>query len=119
VYGGLIASLIDCHAVGTAAAAAYRAQGREMGSQPALRYLTASLHVDYLRPTPIDTTLELRGQVKEIKGCKAVVTVTLSARGELCTRRNPPPLVGGARRGRKHPIALFHPLLTSPIKREE
>jgi acyl-coenzyme A thioesterase PaaI-like protein len=86
VYGGLIASVIDCHAVGTAAAAAYRAQGREMGSQPALRYLTASLHVDYLRPTPIDATLELRGQVKEIKGRKAVVTVTLSARGEVCAR---------------------------------
>jgi acyl-coenzyme A thioesterase PaaI-like protein len=86
VYGGLIASLIDCHAVGTAAAAAYRAQGRAMDSQPALRYLTASLHVDYLRPTPIDATLELRGQVKEVKGRKAVVTVTLSARGELCAR---------------------------------
>jgi hypothetical protein len=30
VYGGLIASLIDCHATGTASAAAYAAQGREM-----------------------------------------------------------------------------------------
>ncbi len=86
VYGGLIASLIDCHAVGTAAAAAYRAQGRAMDSDPPLRYLTASLHVDYLRPTPIDATLELRGQVKEIKERKVVVTVTLSARGELCAR---------------------------------
>jgi predicted CxxxxCH...CXXCH cytochrome family protein len=28
VYGGLIASLIDCHSTGTAAAAAYRAEGR-------------------------------------------------------------------------------------------
>ena len=86
VYGGLLASLIDCHAVGTAAAAAYRAQGRAMNSDPPLRYLTASLHVDYLRPTPIDATLELRGQVKEIKERKVVVTVTLSARGELCAR---------------------------------
>ena len=46
VYGGLIASLIDCHCTGTAAAAAYRAEGRAMGTEPALRFLTASLHVD-------------------------------------------------------------------------
>jgi acyl-coenzyme A thioesterase PaaI-like protein len=86
VYGGLIASLIDCHATGTAAAAAYRAQGREMDTEPPLRFVTASLQVDYLRPTPIDALLELRAQVKEIKGRKVVVAVTLSARGEVCAR---------------------------------
>ncbi len=73
VYGGLIASLIDCHSTGTAAAAAYRAQGRAMDSEPALRFLTASLHVEYLRPTPIDGPLEIRSQIKEIKGRKVVV----------------------------------------------
>ena len=31
VYGGLIASLIDCHSTGTAAAAAYRHEGRDDG----------------------------------------------------------------------------------------
>lgn len=86
VYGGLIASLIDCHSTGTAAAAAYRAEGRTMDSEPALRYLTASLHVDYLKPTPIDGPLKLRAQVKEIKGRKVVVATTLSARGEVCAR---------------------------------
>ena len=86
VYGGLIASLIDCHGTGTAAAAAYRAQGREMDSDPPLRFLTASLHVDYLRPTPIDGPLELRGRVKEIKGRKVVVAVELYAHDELCAR---------------------------------
>lgn len=86
VYGGLIASLIDCHSTGTAAAAAYRAEGRPMDSEPALRYLTASLHVDYLKPTPIDGPLELRGIVKEVKGRKAVIVTTLSAKGEVCAR---------------------------------
>jgi acyl-CoA thioesterase FadM len=86
VYGGLIASLIDCHSTGTAAAAVYRAEGRTMDSEPALRFLTASLHVDYLRPTPIDGPLEVRARVKEIKGRKVVVTSTLSARGEVCAR---------------------------------
>jgi acyl-coenzyme A thioesterase PaaI-like protein len=86
VYGGLIASLIDCHSTGTAAAAAYRAQGLDMDSEPARRFVTASLHVDYLRPTPIEGPLELRSQVKEIKGRKIVVSTTLSVHGEVCAR---------------------------------
>ena len=86
VYGGLIASLIDCHCTGTAAAAAYKAAGREMDTNPPFRFLTASLKVDYLRPTPIDGALELRAQVEEIKGRKVVVRVTLSAKGDVCAK---------------------------------
>lgn len=86
VYGGLLASLIDCHGTGTAAAAAYRAEQRAMDTLPAIRYLTASLHVDYLRPTPLGVPLELRGRVKESRGRKTVISVTLSARGQLCVR---------------------------------
>ncbi len=86
VYGGLIASLIDCHSTGTAAAAAYRAEGRNMDTQPPLRFLTASLQVDYMRPTPLGVPLEVRGRVKEIKGRKVVVSAILSANGEICAR---------------------------------
>jgi len=78
--------LIDCHGTGTAAAAAYRAQGRAMDSQPPLRFLTASLQVDYLRPTPIGVPLTVRAQVEEVKGRKVTVTATVSARGEVCAR---------------------------------
>ena len=86
VYGGLIASLIDCHSTGTAAAAAYRAENRAMDTEPPLRYVTGSLHVDYLKPTPIDTMLELRGKVQEIKGRKVVVSVDLIANGQVCAK---------------------------------
>ncbi len=85
VYGGLIASLIDCHSTGTAAAAAYRAQGRGMGTEPTLRFVTASLHVDYLKPTPLGP-LEIRGTVEEVKGRKVVVNSTLSAGGQVCAK---------------------------------
>ena len=57
-----------------------------MDTQPPFRFLTGSLHVDYLRPTPIDGPLEVRGKVKEIKGRKVVVESTLSAKGEICAR---------------------------------
>jgi acyl-coenzyme A thioesterase PaaI-like protein len=86
VYGGLLASLIDCHGTGTAAAAAYRAESRAMDSKPPLRFVTASLKVDYLKPTPLGAQLEIRGRVKEIAGRKVVITATISAGGDVCVR---------------------------------
>jgi acyl-coenzyme A thioesterase PaaI-like protein len=67
VYGGLIASLIGCHCTGTAAAIAYRAEGREMDTDPYFRFVTASLRVDYLRPTPLGVPLEIRAHAKEVE----------------------------------------------------
>jgi acyl-coenzyme A thioesterase PaaI-like protein len=86
VYGGLIASLIDCHSTGTAAAASYRAAGREMDTKPPFRFVTAALHVDYLKPTPLGVELEVRGRVSEIKGRKVVVECEVLAEGEVCAR---------------------------------
>lgn len=84
VYGGLIASLIDCHGTGSAAAAAYRDAGREMDSEPAFRFVTASLKVTYLRPTPLGVPLTVRGRIIEVSGRKVVVSATVSANGEIC-----------------------------------
>ena len=81
VYGGLIASLIDCHGTGTAAAASYRSEGRDMDSLPPIRFLTASLHVDYLKPTPMNEILELRGKIEEVKGRKVIVQIAVSVNG--------------------------------------
>jgi acyl-coenzyme A thioesterase PaaI-like protein len=86
VYGGLIASIIDCHGTGTAAASTYLAEGREMGTEPPLRFVTASLHVEYMRPTPLGVPLEIRGRAKEIRGRKVVVSVMVSANGEVCAK---------------------------------
>ena len=57
-----------------------------MDTEPALRFLTGSLHVEYLRPTPLGVPLEVRGRVKEIKGRKVTVSATVSAKGEMCAR---------------------------------
>lgn len=94
-YGGLIASLIDCHSTGTAAAAMYRSEGRGMDSLPAFRFVTGSLQVSFLKPTPLDAELVIRGHVKEIKGRKVVVATTvtvgdvLTARGEVVAVQMP------------------------------
>jgi acyl-coenzyme A thioesterase PaaI-like protein len=83
VYGGFIASLIDCHSAGTASAAKLKAEGFSPGDRPPPRFVSASLKVDYLKPTPMGKVLELRGKIKEIKGRKVIVSVTLSAEGEV------------------------------------
>ena len=81
LYGGIIASLIDCHGAGTAAAAKAREDGK-----PISRFVTASIKVDYLAPTPINTELEVRGKPVEIKGRKVLVDLTVSAAGKICAR---------------------------------
>ncbi len=86
VYGGLIASIIDCHGTGTAALAAYKAENREPDSLPAFRFVTASLQVDYIKPTPLGVELELRGKIIEVKGRKVVSEITVSADNIICVR---------------------------------
>ena len=86
VNGGLLASLIDCHATGTAAAAAARAAGQELGRGPPHRFVTASLRVDYLRPTPLGPELTLRGRPSSVSGRKVTVEVEVSVGRETTVR---------------------------------
>ena len=86
VYGGLLASIIDCHGTGSASAAAYKAEGREMGTEPSLRFVTANLNVDFLAPTPMGETLVARGTIVEVKEKKVVVDIVVSASGKPCAK---------------------------------
>lgn len=88
VYGGLIASLIDCHAIGAAAAFVERAAGRDIGAAPSPRFVTASLHVDYVKPTPLGPALELRARATDIAGRKVTVEVELRVSGVTTARGN-------------------------------
>lgn len=83
VYGGLLASLIDCHALGTAAAASEVADGRAIGAAPAPRFVTGALHVEFLKPTPLGPTLELGARVVETSPRKAIVEVTVIVAGNV------------------------------------
>jgi uncharacterized protein (TIGR00369 family) len=77
VYGGLLASLVDCHAMAAAAAWSERAAGF---------MVTASLKVDYLKPTPLGGALEVRARVRESSERKAVVEVTVATQGAVTVR---------------------------------
>lgn len=82
--GGIIATLIDCHATNTANAAAYKAEGLDIGGQPLKGYVTGSLSVRYLKPTPVNKPVTLRARVKEIKGRKIIVTCSLLSGDIVC-----------------------------------
>ena len=81
----MIASLLDCHGAASAAAFAYRDRGRTMGDgAPAIRFVTASLKVDFKRPTPLGGELIVKGRLTAIDGRKATIALSLQAGDELC-----------------------------------
>lgn len=67
VYGGLLASLIDCHGTGSASLFLHIKNGHEIGdgTEPP-RFVTASLKIDFLKPTPHGVPLKAIGTVTEI-----------------------------------------------------
>jgi acyl-coenzyme A thioesterase PaaI-like protein len=81
--GGILATLIDCHTMCTAMAAAYQAENRPMESQPIYRYATGTILVKYLKPTSNTEPIELRAKVKEIKGRKVVMSCIAKSNGEI------------------------------------
>jgi acyl-coenzyme A thioesterase PaaI-like protein len=77
VHGGLLAALIDCHAMATAAAAASAADGSEFGAGLLPRFVTAALQVNHAKPTPLGPVLELVGRPEEVTSRKVWVRVSL------------------------------------------
>ncbi len=86
VYGGLLASLVDCHAMGTASAATLRAAGKDIGEAPSPRFVTAALTLDFLKPTPLGPELEIRARAVELGERKVKVEGTVAAGGVVTVR---------------------------------
>lgn len=86
VYGGLIASIIDCHSMGVAAAAWMRHNGGALGPEPLPRFVTGRLEIDFLRPTPIEHQLEARSRIVEIGERKVIVETSLQVDGRTCAQ---------------------------------
>lgn len=93
VYGGTIASLIDCHCVCTATSNYYRQEGRATGSPPEIWCVTGRLTVSYMAPTPIDQEIELRatikdsGEKKTLVNCRVYSGGTQTAEGDVVAIR--------------------------------
>jgi len=87
VYGGVIGSFVDCHGTGSAALYLHRKNGYEPGdgAEPP-RFVTASLHVDFMKPTPQGTALKAIGSVHEIHPKKYRVETEVYAGETLCAK---------------------------------
>ncbi len=87
VYGGVIASLIDCHGTGSASLALHRKNGHEIGdgAEPP-RFVTASLKVDFIKPTPQAVALKAVGTIHEIHPKKWKVDTEVYAGDTQCAR---------------------------------
>lgn len=88
VYGGLLASILDCHSMAVAASGLYRAEGREMDldTPPFHRCVTGTLTVRYERPTPLGPELEIRGVVEGVDGRKVRVRSWVVVEGQVSVR---------------------------------
>ncbi|MBS8264256.1 PaaI family thioesterase [Mesobacillus boroniphilus] len=87
VYGGVIGSFVDCHGTGSAALYLHRKNGYEPGDgEEPPRFVTASLHVDFMKPTPQGTALKAIGTVHEIHPKKYRVETEVFAGETLCAR---------------------------------
>lgn len=84
--GGVIATLIDCHCLCTVVAAAYREEGRQIGSDPPIWYVTGSLQVSYLKPTAINKPVTLRARLQEVKPKKTIIECSLYSLDEETAR---------------------------------
>ncbi len=79
VYGGLIASLVDCHSIAAGAAASMAAAGGAPGVDETPRFVTGALHVDFLKPTPMGVELVLRSRAEEVGARKVIVATSVMA----------------------------------------
>jgi acyl-coenzyme A thioesterase PaaI-like protein len=87
VYGGIMASLIDCHSTGSASLALHQKNGHVIGdgTEPP-RFVTASLKVEFVKPTPHGVQLKAIGKVTEIHPKKWSVVTEVFANEVLCAK---------------------------------
>jgi acyl-coenzyme A thioesterase PaaI-like protein len=85
VYGGTIASIVDCHAIWTALATYCRDGGIDLEKgQPPSPAVTAKLSVSFLKPALIDQPLELRARVVDVSDRRANVACRVLQNGVEC-----------------------------------
>lgn len=83
MYGGLVASLIDCHSIWTAITFTYLAEDRPLGNDPIVTFVTGQLQVKYLKPTPLDQPIQLKAWVEGEVGRKTRILCELGPQGDL------------------------------------
>ena len=82
--GGIIATLIDCHAICTAMAWGYAQAGRAIGEGELVTFVTGALDVSFRRPAGIGDEVTVDARIAETSARKIVLACTLSSGGATC-----------------------------------
>lgn len=83
MYGGHVASLVDCHSIWTAITFAYEAEERPLGSDPRIAYVTGDLRVEFNRPTPLDRPVHLAARIAGDVGTRTTVRSEVGPEGQV------------------------------------
>ncbi|MBU1170426.1 MAG: PaaI family thioesterase [Proteobacteria bacterium] len=86
MYGGTVASLVDCHSIWTAIAFAYKSENRILGSEPLILCVTGKLSITFIKPTPISKPLHLKAWVEGGIDRKVNVICELGPSGDMTAR---------------------------------
>ena len=85
VYGGTIASVVDCHAIWAALSVHCAQTGHDLRSgPPPFAVVTGSLRVNYLKPAGVDQPLELRARIVEHGERKSIVACSVRQGSATC-----------------------------------
>lgn len=83
LHAGLIATIMMCHLVWTATAAAHLREGREIREPIDFTYGTRSFSMDILKPFSIHRTVTFQARVKKMEGDRATVLCSASVDGAV------------------------------------
>jgi acyl-coenzyme A thioesterase PaaI-like protein len=72
--GGIITTVIDCHCTNTAIAYVYKLENRKLGTKPIPLYVTGSISVKLIKPTPLGRPLRFVARIKEMTERKIITT---------------------------------------------
>ncbi|WP_049532532.1 acyl-CoA thioesterase [Streptococcus pseudopneumoniae] len=79
VFGGMIATIFDCHGTASAAWFAHHQKGLELTETTLIgRFITARLEIDYLSPSPIDDEIVVISTLEELGERKAIISMEMT-----------------------------------------
>ena len=79
VFGGMIATVFDCHGTASAAWFAHHQKGLELTESTVIgRFITARLEIDYLSPSPIEDEIVVTSTLEELGERKAIIAMEMT-----------------------------------------
>ena len=79
VFGGMIATIFDCHGTASAAWFAHHQKGLELTESTVIgRFITARLEIDYLSPSPIEDEIVVTSTLEELGERKAIISMEMT-----------------------------------------